>query len=206
MKIMLLQIAALVLVSTAIAQGNSEAVQNFSSSTAGSVNGTVGWTFTTLNSLSVTGLGVFNYVVAGQGSIQVGLWADNGTLLASNTITATSGFTNQTRYESIQPVLLLPGNIYHIGAFAPGGTILVDVVSPDVGGSVTISPDIHLRGTAESGGNTFGFPAENTPLDAGIYLGPNFRYSASVPEPSTFTLFIAGSAALVTFRRRRQSP
>ena len=98
MKIMMLQIAALALVSTAIAQGNSEAVQNFSSSTAGSVNGTVGWTFTTLNSLSVTGLGAFSYIVAGQGSIQVGLWADNGTLLASNTITASSAATNQTRW------------------------------------------------------------------------------------------------------------
>jgi len=203
MKIMLLQIAALVLVSTAIAQGNSEAVQNFSSPTSGNINGTVGWTFTTLNSLSVTGLGAFNYVVAGQGSIQVGLWADNGTLLASNTIITSSGLTNQTRYESIQPVLLVPGNIYHIGAFALGGTILVDVVSPDVGGSVTISPDIHLRGTAESGGTTFGFPAENTPLDAGIYLGPNFRYSASVPEPSTFALLGVSTAAFVIFRRRR---
>ena len=206
MKIMLLQIAALALVSTAIAQGNSEAVQNFSSPTSGSLNGTVGWTFTTMNSLSVTGLGAFNYVVAGQGSIEVGLWADNGTLLASNTITVTSGFTNQTRYESIQPVLLVPGNIYHIGAFALGGTILVDVVSPDVGGSVTISPDIQLRGTAESGGTTFAFPAENTPLDAGIYLGPNFRYSSSVPEPSIFSLLALGTAAFVTFRRRKASP
>lgn len=200
----MLQIAALALVLTAKAQGNSEAILNFSSSTAGSINGTVGWTFQTINSLSVTGLGAFNYIVASQGNIQVGLWADDGTLLASNTITAGSAITNQTRYESVQPVLLVAGNIYHIGAFAPGGSILVNVFSPDLPGtSLTVSSDIHVRGTAESG-TGFGFPVENAPLDAGIYIGPNFRYSPGVPEPSTFALLSLGGLALAGFRRKRR--
>src|SRR5438552_13803075 len=136
MKI-LLQIAALALVLTAKAQGNSEAVLNFSSSLAGSVNGTAGWSFQPLSSITVTGLGAFNYIVANQGNIAVGLWNSAGALLASNTITASSGLTNQTRYESITPVLLDSGSTYHLGAFAlNSGTILVNVVSPDLGGSV----------------------------------------------------------------------
>ena len=204
MKI-LLQIAALGLVLTANAQGTSEAVLNFSGSVPASLSDTVGWTFQPVNSMSVTGLGAFNYIFAGQSSVQVGLWDANGTLLRSNTITASSAQNNLSRYESITPVLLVPGQVYHLGVYAPlTGTIQLQVVAPDFG-TVNLSPDIQLRGSAQSGlGTGFAFPAETPPPppDGIIYLGPNFRYNF-VPEPSAFALLGLGVLAATCFRRKR---
>jgi hypothetical protein len=202
MKI-LLQIAALGLVLTANAQGTSEAVLNYSSSTVGNFNGTAGWSFEPVNSLSVTGLGVFTYVIMNQGDVQVGLWKANGTLIASNTITATSGTYNQSSYESIAPVLLMPGQVYHLGVYVPAtGSVLLNVVAPDLG-TVNISPDVHLRSSAVSTGPGFVFPPEMAPPDGAILLGPNFRYNF-VPEPSSFALLCLGAFAVTLFRNKKR--
>ena len=201
MKI-LLQIAALGLVLTANAQGTSEAVLNYSTSVNGNFNGTAGWSFEPVNSLSVTGLGVFNYIIMNQGDTQVGLWAANGTLLRSNTITASSALNNQSRYESITPILLVPGQVYHLGVYVPAtGTVLLGVVTPDTG-TVNISPDVHLRSTANTGPG-FVFPAEAAPPDGAILLGPNFRYNF-VPEPSSFALLCLGAFAVTLVRRKKR--
>src|SRR5207245_6515346 len=179
MKI-LLQIAALALVVTGHAQGTSEAVLSFATPISGSINGTAGWTFQPVSSISVTGLGAFNYVVMNQGPIQVALWDSGGNLLASNTITTSSGLTNVTRYESVTPVQLSPGITYYLGAYSGSGSMLLSAVTPDFG-SVSLSPDIHLRGTAQNTGG-FGFPTANAGPDGAMYLGLNFRYQF-IPEP-----------------------
>ena len=203
MKIML-HIAALALAFSAKAQGNSEAVLNFTNSaTSGILSGTLGWTFTPLSPLLVSDLGVLSSVVGSQGPIEVGIWAPNGTLLASNTITSSSSLTNFTRYESITPVLLNQGSIYHIGAFSPtSGNLFVNVISTNVGGSVAVSPDLQLRATAQSSSSTFSFPVESSPLDSGMYLAANFRYSKTTPEPSSVVLLAFGVVALAVFRRK----
>jgi len=201
MKI-LLQIAALALVLTANAQGTSEAVLNFSGSIVGNSPHTVGWTFQTTGNISVTDLGVFNYIVTSQTNIQVGLWDSSNNLLASNTITPASTLTNQTRYASITPVLCIPGVVYHIGAFAPNVlSIQFDVVTPDLGGSVTLSPELQLRGSAESVGASFSSPAEIA-ADGSIFLAPNFQYTPVAPEPSGFALLCLGGLVFTAVNRK----
>ena len=84
---------------------------------------TAGWTFQTTNAFTVTELGCFANVFEdnpGVTSVQVGLWDDSGSLLASNSITPASTLFDQTRYESITPVSLSPGQVYHLGVYYSG--------------------------------------------------------------------------------------
>src|SRR4051812_22841725 len=81
-----------------------EAVTSFVVGLGGYANGTAGWTFQPAIAISVTSLGCFDYIASGQSPIYVGLWGSDGSLLASNTITASSPLFDITRYEPITPV------------------------------------------------------------------------------------------------------
>src|ERR1035437_7538576 len=98
----LLSLAMLAATWTAFAQGTFEAIQSYDYNITGSVNATAGWTFQTTNFLSVTSLGCFADVFVNNAtvnSIQVGLWAPDGSLLASSTVTPSSTLFDQTRSE-----------------------------------------------------------------------------------------------------------
>src|ERR1039458_3182500 len=85
MKFLLL-IAALTATCTALAQEASEAILDYTDDLGAFVNVTVGWTFQTSTTLTVTSLGCFADVFVnnpGLNAIQVGLWDHNGSLLAS---------------------------------------------------------------------------------------------------------------------------
>src|SRR5436309_11616751 len=115
---------ALVLVAAvARGQGTYEGIVNYSQSTAGTLAGTAGWTFSPDQGIMVTALGIFNYVINAQGPTIVGLWNSAGALLASNLVTGASSLENLTRYESISPVLLAAGQVYSIGAYSESGTL-----------------------------------------------------------------------------------
>lgn len=201
MKI-LLQLAALALVLTANAQGTTEAVLSYSNAIAGIFQGTVGWTFQTTAEITVTDLGAFTNVVASQTNIQVGLWDSSNNLLASNTITPSSTLSNQTRYASINPVLCVPGIVYHLGAFYPNASsISLNVVDPALDGTVALSPEIQLRGSAQNTNSSFASPIELNGADGSIYLAPNFKYSL-VPEPSGLTLFCLGGLMFTALARK----
>jgi hypothetical protein len=180
MKFWLL-IAALAATCPALAQETSEAILGYDpDGSSGYFSSTVGWAFQTTTALTVTELGCFADVFANNpavSAIQIGLWASDGALLASNSITPSSTLFDQTRYESITPVSLNPGQTYYLGAYYSGGYLGFDVAAPSLGGSVSASPQIQLDGTALSTSG-FTFPAEQAGTAGSIYAGPNFQFQS----------------------------
>ena len=191
---------------TASAQGNYEGIVGHAnpSPVVTDVNATVGWTFQPLSWMAVTNLGCFDALFTsnpGIESVQVGLWTDAGSLLASSVITPSSILFNESRYVSIEPVSLDVGQTYHIGAYGLDtldGFTSVEVCGPAIGGSVSTSTNIALRATAKNSAG-FGFPAEGAGTEGLAYLAPNFRWG--IPEPSSALLL--GLAAVLFAARRR---
>src|SRR5664279_1072867 len=128
----LLSLAALAVTCSGFAQGTS-AILSYSGGISSFGNDTTtGWTFRTATPVNVTALGCFAQVFIDNPSVpsvQVGLWNDSGgSPMASNSVTFSSPLTDQTRYESITPVLLDPGITYHIGIYYPGGSLGLGIV------------------------------------------------------------------------------
>jgi hypothetical protein len=174
----LLAIAALAATCTAFAQGTSEAILDYTASISAYVDTTVGWTFQTTNALTVTELGCFTKVFddnAAVSAIQVGLWDHNGSLLVSNSITAGSILFDQTRYESITPVSLDPGQTYHLGVYYSGGSIGLDAAVEAFGDSVSTAAEVQLGASAVASAG-FASPQEVDGTSGSIYAGPNFRF------------------------------
>lgn len=199
----LLSIAVLAAAWSAWAQGAFEAISDYSQSASTSISGTAGWAFQPNTSLTVTNLGCFAYVFDNLAvtSIQVGLWDHNGSLLASTSITPASILLDQTLYGSVTPVLLIPGQIYAVGVFSPGGSFGLDA---STSGSFSTTTDINVLGTASVDG-AFAFPSLQ-PLDGAIYAGPNFVYfEGGVPEPSSGLLLCLGGLLLAARRVNQRS-
>ena len=181
----LLSLAMLAAAWTAGAQTSSEAILGYyANATAGLFfGGTAGWTFQVTAPITVTELGCLanffpNNPVAAQ--VEVGLWAPDGSLLASYSITPGSALFDQSRYGAVAPVALSTNQTYHIGAYFPNDSFSLDVALPSYGGSVAPSPGILLLGTA-SGSGGFASPMPDDGADGGAYLGPNFLFQ---PRPS----------------------
>ena len=207
----LLAIAALVAAWTACAQGTSEAILSYNGGSliVIDVSGTAGWTFQPTSPITVTDLGCLDEVFVRNPTValmEVGLWAPNGLLLASNSITPGSTLFNQSRYESITPVLLDPGQTYHLGAYSPTGGIFLGHWSniPGFGWSISTSPEIQVGSSAYNTAG-FGFPPEEAGSGGSIYAGPNLRYQGGVPEPHSGLLLGLGGL-LIAARRWNQRP
>jgi len=184
-------------------QAASEGIVSYVASDGGYAFGTAGWTFQPLAPISVTSLGCFDYILNAnsQSPMSVGLWASNGSLLASNSVSATSLLVGQSRYEPITPVALTAGLTYHIGAYYPsnGVTILL-AAAPGNGGSISTSPLIQFGGAVlEPSG--FGFPIPVSGGAGAAFLVPNFQFTA-VPEPTSLALGTFGLVILAGRRKR----
>lgn len=191
-------------VCSAQAQGTSEALTAYTlPSAAGIVSGTGGWAFKPTTTISVTSLGCLQYLVGAQGDMQVGLWASGGQLLASASIAATNPVVNFTLYAAINEVLLNAGSTYAVGVFSPSGSVLLNLVSENVDGSATLSPDVQLLGSA-TGTPGFTYPG-SVGANTTLLLGPNFQYRPTIPEPSSLALLALGGAGWLACRRGRRS-
>jgi hypothetical protein len=201
---------ALAIVSIANALSASEAMLGYTGTTSDSfspinavVPGTIGWTFQPLTSLSVTALGAFTYNLP-SGSTDVGLWSSDGTLLASSVITSGSTLVDQSRYESITPILLTPGQTYYLGEFSSSGPIQSIAVYPTEpsgpDGYATMSPDIQLDDAAWQTNSIFEFPSITVGSPGAAIIAPNFQFQI-IPEPSAVCLLGISSLILLAGRR-----
>jgi hypothetical protein len=201
-----MRIAALSIITLLVrfgAQAASEGILSYFASDGGYVVGTAGWTFQPLAPISVTSLGCFDYILTeySESPMSIGLWASDGTLLASNSVNATSSLVGQSRYEPVTPVALAPGLTYHIGAYYPsnGLTILL-AAAPGDGGSVSTSPLIQ-PGTAVSDPSGFAFPNSAQGGPGAAFLVPNFQF-VPVPEPASLAFGTLGLLVLASRTRR----
>lgn len=161
------------------------AIQSFISTDYGITAATAGWSFQPLTNVSVTALGCFDEIVSNQpGPVWVGLWAADGTLLASNAVTTNSTLISRARYEPINPILLLTNETYYLGAFSPSGGMVIHAYSPGNGsGYVNTAPEIQLGMAVGSTNSSFSFPGTAVGPSGSAILAPNFEFQDGIAPP-----------------------
>jgi len=145
---------------------------------------TAGWSFTVkAKNLRVTSLGLFGPAsLAAQHP--VGLWTDEGVLLASTTVKAANGsaLVGDYRYETIPQVTLLAGQTYRLGAYFPVASQTVEgdtlrIRTPDtIAPALTFNLAMQTRAVAGPGSG-LAFPDIDARVEPGVF-GPSLRYAA----------------------------
>jgi len=164
----------------------------------GEPTGNDGLFFTPTTAISITSLG---YIDCGFSvNHEVGLYdVSTSTLLASATITGSSTFSSDFRYESIAPVLLTAGDEYAVSGFyqpGPGNDTGYDANS-----SVGANPDITYDGYQYDYNASLDLPTIG--YEPPIF-GPNFQF-VPVPEPASVGCLLLGLGVLVLTRHFRRS-
>jgi hypothetical protein len=185
------------------AQGIVEAINDYSSPSTSQGDGTIGYTFRATDSLTVTDIGVFAYIVSQTSPMRVGLWDSSGNLLADRLISTTSPLIGTARYEGLEnPISLQAQQVYHIGAsyVSTPSVFSYNLAGGDFFGHATPSLGVELIGYA-SNPTGFAFPAAVSGGEGVVALTANFRYPA-IPEPATASLVLLAALALVAARSR----
>jgi hypothetical protein len=161
----------------------------------------VGWRFQALQNVSVVSLGALDPDSQNglASSMDVGIWTDSGTLLASLTVPAGTAGTLVDNYlyaDLITPISLTTGDFYRI-ADSPTSGLNAYMFS---GVSVTDSAAVGFdQGYEATSNNSLTFPT--TSGGSSAFFGPNFQY---VPEPTSFALVALGFAACAGYRSPRR--
>jgi hypothetical protein len=159
-------------------------------------NSTVGWVFSSSQNLTVSSLGglLASSLPQSSGTITIGLWSADGTLLSSTVLGKNSVTVNGSLYQPISPISIIAGNTYIIAAGSSGTFGFADL--PD---SQAQSPLTYL-GVAAVTGNGFSLPTiYPTSSIANQIYGATFLFQ-TVPEPGPLALAAVG-ALWVALRR-----
>jgi hypothetical protein len=166
-----------------------------------------GWQFTVNAPVTVDGLGFFDVNANGLSqSHQVGLWDNNGTLLAQATVSSAStpvtsaSAAGDWLFESIAPLVLQPGT-YVTSVYFPSPAS--DALMLDA--TITTDPRITVVGARLSINGQFAEPALLGPVELAVY-GANIRLQtpAAVPEPASL-LLVGFGLTMVVWRARNAS-
>jgi hypothetical protein len=168
---------------------------------------THGWSFSVNAPIEVTQLGLYDHQDDGFGIAHpVGLWRDDGALLASVTISAgtVNPLVNHFRYASIQtagPLVLLPSETYVIGYFASSFSIPDGHIS--LNGFHTIDPTINQIGAGlfVTNQSQLTMPTAADP-NGNQRFGPNLMFNI-IPAPGALIALLGG---LLAAPRRRSAP
>jgi hypothetical protein len=181
------------------ASAQSEAITDFASGSAGPFTTTAGWAFVPSETVFVNSLGCLATLISVYGQVDVGIWDNNGTKLASVSVLNTNTMVNASRYVPIDPVTLTAAQTYRVGIYSGSSMYLTFLDSPPASGEfVTTGPQItSIRNATATTGN--GFPANLGPAGTAVF-GGNFIYS-QVPEPSSAALLLGGVLLLASRRR-----
>jgi hypothetical protein len=163
--------------------------------TAGASSGTennqsVGWSFTVLSPITVTGLGWYDQNGDGLSlAHMVGIWDTVGTLLTSATVAlgTVNPLDGLFRTVAISPIVLAPGAGYIVGGqnFTTSTDQLAFGVVPATVASITFTGGVFsaVNGIFERPTSPTGAGGGN----ANCCWGPSFSISVA-PEPSSITL------------------
>jgi hypothetical protein len=165
----------------------------------------LGWQFSVSSNITVSALGAYDY---GQNGFprpqQVGLWTNNGTLLASTYVDDSDSLTGSWRFHSITPVTLTPGD-YRVASQGGEGFVNTITGAATAPGVTYIQDWYHYTGSTAN--NPLYFPDGtnnfNT-LDTAGYFGGNFMTS-NAPVPGTLLLLGSGFLSLASWRRIKKS-
>lgn len=182
-------------------------LDNATGQTLGNPPFTLGFTFETNQSITVTALGLFDSGQDGFGeSHAVGLWDSVGNLLASGTISSgTAGpLTNQFRYVNVAPVVLALGQQFTVGALFTNANAADPLLFPGDATNFATDPAIDFLRSSFATGGTLANPTLSASDDP-AYFGPNFQFQAA-PEPSTLFGGVVGLTWLAGRQWRRRRP
>jgi len=169
----------------------------------------LGYSFVANVATNVVSLGVWDQDGDGLlNSHEVGLWASDGTLLASTVVSAGSAgiLDSGFRFTDISPVPLTAGQTYYVAALFTCGNLCPDDFAVFDPTSFLLAPQITYGSRRFLPTTTLAFPALVGSLGTTGYWGGNVRLDASaqpVPEPTTMLLLGSGLAAAFLRRRRR---
>jgi hypothetical protein len=208
---------------------------DFTSVTNNFTNGawSLGWSFTTNVSISVSALGYYNAGLTSPAAAglspgcncgEVGIFNSAGDLLTSAQVTSSDPVIGFFNYQAITPLQLSAGHTYYILAETGSSDYTWNV------NGLTVDPNITFDDDAYISSSTLAFGTSSEGTGAVGFFGPNFLDSpgaggygdiqtdapynlslgpASTPEPSSLLLF--GTVSLATvgalrLRCRRSNP
>jgi hypothetical protein len=206
-----LVVAALIAFSPSLTQADNIAL-SFTGGTQSQLhNLTIGWSFSISAPILVTQLGLWDGPGPGTGgtagdgfgvSHDVTLWTSGGTSLNSANIPSgtTATLTNGFRYVPLGTATLLAPGTYVISVYMAQSSF-----DTSISNAATLTTDPAVTYIAGRSALNNVFPSGDLIGAGGIksYFGPNFQFTAAVPETSsTWIMLLLGVATILGFRFR----